>query len=87
MLYALTLHLLAGGVTGTTFKVRTLLLVLVFVGVEFSVLTAVQGVTALGWGVASLFAVQIGYVGGIVSRGALEHAGYSLWGADKRRTF
>jgi hypothetical protein len=42
---------------------------------------------ALGWAVACLVAVQVGYVGGMFTRGVLEHAGYSFSRAGKRRTF
>ena len=87
VLYAIILHLLAGSVTGTAFKIRTLLLVLGFVVAEFSILTAVQGPRVLGWALASLLAVQVGYVGGMVTRGLLEHAGYASSPADKHRIF
>jgi hypothetical protein len=87
LLYAIIFHLLAGGVTGSIFKVRTLLLVLSFVLVEFAIVALVEGRIAVLWAVASLIAVQVGFVAGMYSRGLLEHAGYSLTRVGKRRTF
>jgi hypothetical protein len=87
VIYAIILHALAGSLTGTAFKIRTLLLVLGFVVIEFAILTVVQGMAALAWGLACVFAVQLGYVAGIFMRGALEHSGYLLSRPDKRRLF
>jgi hypothetical protein len=87
LLYAIIFHLLAGAVTGSIFKVRTLLLVLSFVLVEFAILTLVQGGIAVLWAVASLIAVQIGFAAGMYARGLLEHAGYSFPRVEKRRLF
>jgi hypothetical protein len=87
LLYAIIFHLLAGGVTGSIFKVRTLLLVLSFVLVEFAILAFVEGSNAVLWAVASLIAVQVGFAAGIYTRGLLEHAGYSLTRVGKRRMF
>lgn len=87
MLYAITFHFLAGAVTGSTFKVRTLLLVLSFMLVEFAVLTLLRGGIPVLPAVASLIAVQVGYVAGMSARGLLEHAGYSLTRVGRRRQF
>ena len=87
MLYAITLHFLAGGVTGSIFKVRTLLLVLSFVLFEFVILSFSDSGVAVLWAVASLIAVQLGYVAGMSTRGIFEHAGYSLTRAGRRRLF
>jgi hypothetical protein len=87
LLYAIVFHFLAGGVTGSLFKVRTLSLVLGFVLVEFAFLIFLQGGIFVLWAVASLIAVQVGYVAGMSTRGILEHAGYSLTRVEKRRPF
>jgi hypothetical protein len=87
LLYAIIFHLLAGGVTGSIFKARTLLLVLSFVLVEFAILTLVAGSNVVLWAVASLIAVQVGFAAGMYIRGLLEHAGYSLTRVGKRRMF
>ena len=87
MLYAIIFHLLAGAVTGSIFKVRTLLLVLSFVLAEFAMLALVGGSNVVPWAVASLIAVQVGFAAGMYSRGLLEHAGYSFTRVGKRRTF
>lgn len=87
MLYAITFHFLAGGVTGSIFKVRTLLLVLSFVLVESVFLIFLEGGVAVLWAVAGLIAVQAGYVAGMYTRGLLEHAGYALTRDGKRRLF
>jgi hypothetical protein len=87
LLYAVIFHLLAGAVTGSIFKVRTLLLVLSFVLVEFAILAFAEGGVAVLWPVASLIAVQVGFAAGMYTRGLLEHAGYSLPRVGKRRMF
>ena len=87
MLYAVALHFLAGGVTGSIFKVRTLLLVLSFVLFEFVILSFSDSGVAVLWAVVSLIAVQLGYVAGMYTRGLLEHAGYSLTRDGERPLF
>jgi hypothetical protein len=87
VLYAIILHLLAGGVTGSIFKIRTLLLVLGFVLSEFAILALVEGGIAFLWAVAALIAVQVGFVVGIYARALLEHAGYAAPRVDRRRVF
>jgi hypothetical protein len=87
LLYAITFQFLAGGVTGSIFKVRTLLLVLSVVLVEFVLLIFLQGGVAVLWAVAGLIAVQAGYVAGLYTRGLLEYAGYLLTRDGKRRLF
>ena len=85
MLYATILHVLAGGVTGSVFKARTLLLLLVFVLLEPVILILVQGSIAWPWALANIAGVQVGYLGGIYVRAVLEHAGYLLPGTRTRR--
>jgi hypothetical protein len=87
LFYVITSHFFAGGVTGSIFKVRTLLLVLSFVLVEFIFLSFLQGGIAILWTGASLIAVQVGYVVGMYTRGFLEHAGYPPTRVGKRRLF
>jgi hypothetical protein len=87
LLYVVTSHFLAGGVTGSIFKVRMLLLVLSFVLVEFVFLTLLQGGISIRWAGASLLAVQAGYVAGVYMRAFREHVGYSLPRVRKRGLF
>lgn len=85
MLYATILHLLAGAVTGSVFKVRTLLILLGLVLVESLILAFVHGSIAGYWGLANIVGVQAGYIFGIFARGILEQAGYSLPSVRTRR--
>ncbi len=85
MLYAATLHLLAGTVAGSIFKVRTLLTLLGLVLFEAAILAFVQGSTAGLWSLTSLLAIEVGYIVGILSRGALGIVGYSGEQAGTRR--
>jgi hypothetical protein len=78
LLYATILHLLAGTVTGSVFKVRTLLILLGLVLVESLILAFVHGSIAALWAVANIVGVQAGYLVGIFARDILEQAGYSL---------
>ena len=78
MLYATIFHLLAGAVTGSVFKVRTLLILLGLVLFESVILAIVHGSIAGPWAAANLIGIQIGYLVGIYVRGILEQAGYLL---------
>ncbi len=77
MLYAAALHLLAGALTGTLFKIRTLLLLSCFVFLEALILALLQNQTAGFWALANLVTIQIGYFAGVYGRGVLERAGYA----------
>jgi hypothetical protein len=68
-------HFLAGSVTGSIFAVRTLLALVALVLMECVGVTIAWGLSMGLWLLGSLFAVQVGYLGGICLRGALEHAG------------
>jgi hypothetical protein len=80
------LHLLAGAVAGSIFKIRTLLLLLGFVLLELAFLAPTHGPIVALWGLANLIGLQVGYLAGIYARGALEQAGYSLPRVGTRRT-
>jgi hypothetical protein len=77
LLYAATLHLLAGAVTGSVFKVPALLLLLFFVVVEAAILSIVDIYFAGCSALVSLSMVQVGYIAGAYARGGLGQAGYS----------
>jgi hypothetical protein len=77
VLEAIAIHLLAGAVAGSVFRLGTLSLMLGFVLVETALLGLVQGSAALPWAAAALAAVQVGFVAGILARSALEYAGYA----------
>jgi hypothetical protein len=77
-------HFLAGTVAGSIFAVRTLLVLVALVLVEGAAVTVAWGVSAGGWALASLIAVQIGYLGGIYVRSVLEHAGIAVSGVQPR---
>jgi hypothetical protein len=85
LLYATIFHLLAGSVTGSVFKVRTLLILLAFVLIESVILAIVHGSIAGPWALANLTVVQVGYLAGIYLRGVLEQAGYLLPSVRTRR--
>ena len=86
MLTAIVLHLLAGAVSGSVFRIGTLSLLLVFVLVESALLGFAQRSVPVLWGAAALIAVQLGFVAGIVARGLLENAGYPHSRVGKRPT-
>jgi hypothetical protein len=78
LLYAMTFHFLAGAVAGSVFRLRTLLLLVVFVAIEAMVFTVVDIRAAAFWAATNIATIQVGYVAGIFGRRALEQAGYSL---------
>jgi hypothetical protein len=77
LLYAATLHLLAGAVTGSVFKIRTLLLLVGLVVVESIILALVHGGTFGLWALTNVAVVQIGYLAGVYGRAVLEQAGFA----------
>jgi hypothetical protein len=77
-------HFLAGTVAGSIFTVRTLLVLVALVLVEGAAVTVAWGVSVGGGALASLIAVQIGYLGGIYVRSVLEHAGIAVSGVQPR---
>jgi hypothetical protein len=77
-------HFLAGSVAGSAFTVRTLLVLVALVFIESAGVTVAWGFSAGAWALASLIAVQIGYLGGIYVRSVLEHAGIAASGAQRR---
>jgi hypothetical protein len=77
-------HFLAGAFAGSIFAVRTLLVLVALVLVECVGMTIARGVSAGGWLLASLVAVQMGYLGGIYLRSVLEHAGIVVSGVQPR---
>jgi hypothetical protein len=79
-----TFHFLAGGVAGSIFSVRTLLMLVALILLECAIATVALGVSVGGWLLASLVAVQIGYLGGIYLRSLLEHAGIVVSGVQPR---
>jgi hypothetical protein len=85
LLYATILHLLAGAVTGSVFKVRTLLILLALVFVEAAILSIVHGSIAGLWMLANLVGVQVGYFAGLYVRSVFEHAGYLPTNVRTRR--
>ena len=75
MISVVALHFLAGAVTGSIFAVRALLTLVALVLMECVAVTMAWGLSTGLWSLGSLFAVQVGYLGGICLRGVLEHAG------------
>ena len=86
MLYAAAFHFLAGAVTGSVFKARSLLLLLFLIAGEAGFLVFVDLRTAGLWALANLTIVQIGYLSGVLTRGVLAQAGYSIPPVDLRRS-
>jgi hypothetical protein len=78
LLYGIVFHFFAGVLTGSVFKVGTLLALLVFVFSEAVVFVTVNPVFSAAWGIANLLGIQLGYCAGLYLRGLAEQAGYSL---------
>ena len=78
MLYATTFYFLAGAITGTVFKTRTLLILLGLVLIESVILALVHSSIPWLWAVENLTIVQVGYLAGLYGRRNLEQAGYLL---------
>jgi hypothetical protein len=76
LLYAATVHLLAGAVTGSVFKVHMLLLWVFVIAAEAAILSATNLSTAALWASANLCSIEAGYVLGLFSRRIMEQAGY-----------
>jgi hypothetical protein len=76
LLYAAAIHLLAGAVTGSVFKVQMLLLWLFVIAAEAAILSATNLSTAALWASANLCSIEAGYVLGLFSRKIMEEAGY-----------
>lgn len=74
LLYAFGLHFAAGGAAGSAFKVRTLVVLAVVVAVEAAFGAVLQGGIAGIWLLTGLAGLQIGYLAGVMGRGALEYA-------------
>lgn len=76
LIYALLFYLFAGALTGAVFKVRCLLLILLFV-LGQAISLALEGtLLAAGGAVVGLVAVQAGYLLGLVSRAMFALAGH-----------
>ena len=69
------LHFVAGSVAGSIFAVRTLLTLVALVLMECVGVTIAWGTSMGLWSLGSLIAVQVGYLGGVCLRSALEHVG------------
>jgi hypothetical protein len=65
LLYATVLHFLAGVLTGSVFKVRTLLALLFLIFSEAAVLVIVATELAAIWAITNLLAIQTGYCSGV----------------------
>lgn len=76
MLYAAVFHFLAGILTGSVFRVRTLLAILFFIFSEFVVLLAMTAQLAAVWAIINLLAIQMGYCAGVLMRRLAERTGY-----------
>ena len=85
MISIVAIHFLAGLVTGSVFAVRTLLTLVAMVLIQCVVVTVARGLYAGLWSLVSLFAVQIGYLGGIYLRSVLEHMGIAEPSVRPRR--
>jgi hypothetical protein len=84
LLYAAAFHFFAGAVTGSVFKARSLLLVLFLVLGEAGFLAFADMRFAGIWAVINLTAIQVGYLSGVLTRGILAQAGYSIPPVDLR---
>ena len=75
MISVVALHCLAGVVTGSVFAVRALLTLVALVLTERVGVTIACGTSMGLWSLGSLIAIQVGYLGGVCLRSALEHVG------------
>jgi hypothetical protein len=75
LISVVSLHCLAGAVTGSVFAVRTLLTLVAVVLTECIGVTIAWGASVGLWSLGSLIAVQVGYLGGVCLRSVLEHVG------------
>jgi quinol-cytochrome oxidoreductase complex cytochrome b subunit len=71
----IAVHFLAGFLTGSIFRVRTLLGLVIIVLIECAATAAMSGFQAGVWSLTSLVAVQMGYLGGVYARSILEKVG------------
>jgi hypothetical protein len=78
LLYATIFHSLAGAVTGSVFKIRTLLLLLAVILTEVAALSPLDVRVAAWWALVNVISVQFAYLAGIFVRRTLEQTGYSL---------
>lgn len=75
MSFLIAIHLLAGFLTGSIFRVRALLGLVIIVLIECVATAAVSGAQAGLWSLTSLVAIQMGYLGGVYARSVLEKVG------------
>lgn len=75
MVAAIALHFLAGSVAGSIFAVRTLLILVALVLMECVGVALAWGISTGLASLASLVALQLGYLAGVYARSVLEHAG------------
>jgi hypothetical protein len=86
LISVVAIHFLAGLIAGSMFAVRTLLTLVGLVLVAGVGVAIWQGVSAGAlWSVATLVAIEAGYLGGIYVRSFLEHAGIAAPQAQPRR--
>lgn len=74
LLYAPILHLIAGFVTGSVFKIKTLLVILCCLAAELAGASCLDsGQIAMGV-LVSIIALQVGYATGLLTRATIERA-------------
>ena len=78
MFYAAALNFLAAIVSGSFFRVHTLLVLFALILAEFVILAFVQGGFAWHWAALNLADVLIGYSVGVGARAALHYPGISI---------
>jgi hypothetical protein len=86
LLFATILHTLAGAVTGSIFKIQTILALLCLVVIESIIFSFFQGGTAALWAFANVIGIEFGYLVGLFARGYVEHVAESRANARTRRT-
>lgn len=69
------IHVVVGFLTGSIFRIRALLGLLIIILIECVATAAVSGARAGLWSLTSLVAVQMGYLGGVYARSVLERVG------------
>lgn len=86
MSYLVAIHLLAGFLTGSVFRVRALVGLVAIVLIECLATAAISGAHEGLWSLTNLVAIQVGYLLGVYVRSVLEKIGLAEPDTQAKRT-
>jgi hypothetical protein len=86
LLYAAIFNGLASVVTGSIFKIQSLLVLFAFVFIETGILGVAQTENAGFWLFANIVVIEIGYLAGVGVRALVEHVDHLRAAERTRRT-